>query len=102
MYVILVVCALFSLRRRRPAGARILGSLVVAMCVMGTVEVVLRAVATSLWFRWLSSVAQDDPAAYSLQGEFLGRMGNRITFAEDLLVITNKLVVHTRPHVQPC
>ncbi|KAJ6579994.1 hypothetical protein DFH09DRAFT_1275742 [Mycena vulgaris] len=89
MYVIVVVCALLSLRRRRLAGARILGCLIAAMCVMGTVEVVLRAVTTALWFRWLSSAAQDDPAAYFLQGKLLGQMGNRITFTEDLLVITN-------------
>ena len=88
IYIVLVTLALYFLCQRKPVGARILGCLLVGMCVLGTTEMVMQAVNTTLWLRALHAVTKDDPTASRIGGA-----ERSIALIEYLLVVTNKFVL---------
>ncbi|KAJ7615693.1 hypothetical protein B0H17DRAFT_1220425 [Mycena rosella] len=88
MYIVLVGLALWSLLRRKPAGYRVLSGLIIAMCIFGTVEMVLQAVDERVLVRALYSTSD-------AEGQSIKRSDDRLTFAENLLVVTNSAIADT-------
>ncbi|KAJ7866694.1 hypothetical protein B0H13DRAFT_2352356 [Mycena leptocephala] len=90
IYVVLLILALYLLRRRRPTGYRIFGCLIGAMCIFGTVQVILQAVLLRLALRTLLLLARDD----DISGEVLQwqQTRNLIHFAQYILGITDNAV----------
>lgn len=85
MYIILVGLALWSLFRRKPMGFRALSGLIIAMCTFGTVEMVLQAVDARVLVRALYSTSD-------VEGLSIQHSDDRLSMAENLLVVTNKSV----------
>ncbi|KAJ7702689.1 hypothetical protein B0H17DRAFT_1042858 [Mycena rosella] len=85
MYIILVGLALWSLLRRKPMGYRVLSGLIIAMCIFGTVEMVLQAVDARVLVRALYSTS-------NAEGQAIQHSDDLLTFAENLLVVTNNAI----------
>ncbi|KAJ7451350.1 hypothetical protein FB451DRAFT_1284284 [Mycena latifolia] len=85
MYIILVGLALWSLFRRKPAGYRVLSGLISAMCIFGTVEMVLQTVDTQILLRSLYTPGE-------AEGQVIHRTDKLLSFAENLLVVTNNAI----------
>lgn len=85
MYIILVGLALWSLFRRKPMGFRVLSGLIISMCTFGTVEMVLQAVDARVLVRALYSTSD-------VEGLSIQHSDDRLSMAENLLVVTNKSV----------
>ncbi|KAJ6573469.1 hypothetical protein DFH09DRAFT_388672 [Mycena vulgaris] len=84
-YMILVALALWSLVWRKPAGFRVLSGLIIAMCVFGTVEMVMQAMDTKILLGALYSTGESE-------GESIRRSDDLLSFAENLLVVTNNAI----------
>lgn len=91
IYVVLVILALRSLRRRgKSPGWHILACTIALMCVLGTAEVVLQVVDTALALRAFNSTARGDPTISPVQEKSLWHVTDLIFLAEELLIVTNK------------
>ncbi|KAJ7850431.1 hypothetical protein B0H13DRAFT_2321471 [Mycena leptocephala] len=90
IYVVLLILALYLLRRRRPTGYRIFGGLIGAMCIFGTVQVILHAVLLRLALRTFFLLARDD----DISGEVLQWEQTRsfIHLAQYILGVTDNAV----------
>ncbi|KAJ7451584.1 hypothetical protein FB451DRAFT_702152 [Mycena latifolia] len=89
IYMLLVIFAIYFLRRRRPVGHRILICAIGVMFIFAMTEMALQIVTATLSMKSLYSAAHGDRALFSGP---LQRISRILGFVENLLLITNNTV----------
>ncbi|KAJ6584159.1 hypothetical protein DFH09DRAFT_1144400 [Mycena vulgaris] len=92
-YVLLVILAIYFLRRRTPTGYRVHICTLAVMLILATAQMALQIVTATLSMKSLHSAVQDDGPIYSGQQVSLQHMSLILGFLELILLVTNNIVI---------